>query len=166
MEFSELCSQNDVALFRSKVGTYLDVEQFLRFIAVNAFTSNWDSYLGGGHNFYLYLDPKDDKFRFIPWDLDLSMQAAAAAVPVFRVVQPNGAGVAGSTVVMNGNTFVIGAPAPGAPPTAATAGAGHPEPGERESAPDLLGCSTIPWWPRVIARSSGNCQRQRSRQPS
>ena len=34
---------------------------------------NNDSYLRGGHNFYLYLDPKDDKFRFIPWDQDLSM---------------------------------------------------------------------------------------------
>ena len=36
-------------------------------------SSTRDSYLRGGHNFYLYLDPKDDKFRFIPWDQDLSM---------------------------------------------------------------------------------------------
>jgi hypothetical protein len=74
MEFSALCSQSDVALFRAKIGTYLDIDEFLRFIAVNAFTANWDSYLGGSHNFYLYLDPKDDKFRFIPWDQDLSLQ--------------------------------------------------------------------------------------------
>jgi hypothetical protein len=122
MEFSELCSQSDVALFRSKVGTYLDVDQFLRFIAVNAFMSNWDSYLGGGHNFYLYLDPNDDKFRFIPWDQDLSMQGRGGG-GVFRVVQPNGAGVTGVTVVVNGNTFVAGAPVPVAPPAVAMAGA-------------------------------------------
>ena len=73
MEFARLVSQPDVALFRSKIGTYLDVDQFLRFIAVNALIVNTDSYLSGGHNFYLYLDPKDDKFRFIPWDQDLSM---------------------------------------------------------------------------------------------
>jgi hypothetical protein len=73
MEFSQLVSQSDVALFRSKIGTYLDVDEFLRFIAVNAFIVNSDSYIGGGHNFYVYLDSRDDKVRFIPWDQDLSM---------------------------------------------------------------------------------------------
>jgi spore coat protein H len=73
MEFAALVSQSDVALFRAKIGTYLDVEEFLRYVAVNAFIANTDSYLNGGHNFYLYLDPADDKFRFIPWDEDLSM---------------------------------------------------------------------------------------------
>ena len=73
MEFSQLVSQTDVPLFRSKIGTYLDVDEFLRFIAVNAFIVNTDSYIGGGHNYYVYLDPKVDKVRFIPWDLDLSM---------------------------------------------------------------------------------------------
>lgn len=72
MEFASLISQPDVTVFRSKIRTYLDVDQFLRFLAVNAFLANWDSYLGGNHNYYFYLDPKDDKFRFIPWDLDLS----------------------------------------------------------------------------------------------
>ncbi len=72
MEFANLISQPDVALFRSRIGTYLDVDEFLRYIAVNAFLVNWDSYLTGNHNYYFYLDPKDDKFRFIPWDLDLS----------------------------------------------------------------------------------------------
>ena len=75
MEFSQLISQTDVALFRSKVGTYLDVDEFLRFVAVNAFIENWDSYIGGSHNYYFYLDPSDDKFRFLPWDEDLAMGA-------------------------------------------------------------------------------------------
>lgn len=73
LEFAHLISQPDVALFRAKIGTYLDVDEFLRFVAVNALIVNMDSYLTGGHNFYLYLDPKDDRFRFIPWDQDLSM---------------------------------------------------------------------------------------------
>jgi spore coat protein CotH len=73
MEFARLISTPDVPAFRSKIGTYLDVEEFLRFIAVNALIVNTDSYLRGGHNFYLYLDPTDDKFRFLPWDQDLSM---------------------------------------------------------------------------------------------
>jgi spore coat protein H len=89
MEFSALCSQSDVALFRAKIGTYLDVDEFLRFIAVNAFTANWDSYLGGSHNFYLYLDPKDDKFRFIPWDQDLSLQNRGG-MPGADIMNPAG----------------------------------------------------------------------------
>ncbi len=73
MEFCQLISQPDVALFRARVGTYLDVDEFLRFIAVHAFIQNGDSYLRGTHNYYFYLDSADDKFRFIPWDQDLSM---------------------------------------------------------------------------------------------
>jgi spore coat protein H len=73
LEFTGLISQPDVALFREKIGAYLDVDLFLRFLAVNLFIANGDSYIGGNHNYYLYLDPKDDKFRFLPWDLDLAM---------------------------------------------------------------------------------------------
>ena len=73
LEFARLISQTDVGLFRSRVGSFLDIDRFLRFIAVNAIIVNTDSYLRGGHNFYFYLDPADDKFRFIPWDQDLSM---------------------------------------------------------------------------------------------
>jgi spore coat protein H len=81
IEFAGLISQTDVALFREKIGTYLDVDQFLRFIAVHLFIQNNDSYVGGGnHNYYLYLDPKDDKFRFIPWDQDLSMNSGRGNV--------------------------------------------------------------------------------------
>jgi spore coat protein H len=73
MEFAQLVSNPDVAVFREKIGTYLDVDLFLRFLAVNLFLANQDSYIGGNHNYYLYLDPKDDKIRFLPWDLDLAM---------------------------------------------------------------------------------------------
>jgi spore coat protein CotH len=49
------------------------VEAFLKFIAANALLSNLDSYLGYGHNYFLYLNPTPNKFVFIPWDLDLSL---------------------------------------------------------------------------------------------
>ena len=80
MEFGRLISQTDVALFRSRIGSFLDIDEFLRFIAVNAFIVNTDSYLRGGHNFYLYLDPADDKFRFLPWDQDLAMGRSGGMV--------------------------------------------------------------------------------------
>jgi hypothetical protein len=81
MEFAQLVSQPDVTLFREKIGKYLDVDEFLRFVAVHLFIANSDSYIGNGnHNYYLYLDPNDDKIRFIPWDEDLSMNRGAGGV--------------------------------------------------------------------------------------
>jgi spore coat protein CotH len=77
IEFAGLVSQTDVALFRENIGKYLDVDEFLRFIAVHLFIMNNDSYLQGNHNYYLYLDPRDDKIRFIPWDQDLAMGGQA-----------------------------------------------------------------------------------------
>jgi hypothetical protein len=73
MAFARLVSQPDVQTFRREIGSFLDVDLFLRYLAVNAFIVNADSYLRGSHNFYLYLDPADGRFRFLPWDQDLSM---------------------------------------------------------------------------------------------
>jgi len=70
---AQLVSQPEVARFRHEIHQHLDVDAFLRFIAVHALISNTDSYLSGSHNYYLYLDPRDSKFRFIPWDQDLSL---------------------------------------------------------------------------------------------
>ncbi len=61
------------AEFAAEIESCLDVDAFLRFIAANAILSNLDSYLGFGHNYYLYLVPSSNKFVFIPWDLDLSL---------------------------------------------------------------------------------------------
>ena len=92
MEFAHLVNQPDVALFRERIGTYLDVDRFLRFVAVNAMIANRDSFLGGSHNFYIYLDPKDGLVRFIPWDQDLSMGSRpggrAGNLTEFDVMRP------------------------------------------------------------------------------
>ena len=75
VEFTRLINDADDAKFRTEIGTFLDVDAFLRYLAVNALLSNLDSFLGFGHNYYLYLRPDTNKFAFIPWDLDLSLGA-------------------------------------------------------------------------------------------
>ena len=47
MEFAQLVNQPDVALFRARIGDYIDVDEFFRFVAVNAMIVNRDSFLGG-----------------------------------------------------------------------------------------------------------------------
>lgn len=50
---------------------YLDVDEVLRYFAVNTFLVNLDSYSGGMyHNYYLY--EKDGVFKILPWDLNMS----------------------------------------------------------------------------------------------
>lgn len=73
IEFTNLISNASAEDFAKDVESYLDMEAFLKFIAANTLLSNLDSYLGFGHNFYLYLVPSSNKFVFIPWDLDLSL---------------------------------------------------------------------------------------------
>lgn len=73
IDFTKLVASGDDETFARDIGAFLDLESFLRFIAANALMSNLDSYLGFGHNYYLYLVPKSNQFVFIPWDLDLSL---------------------------------------------------------------------------------------------
>lgn len=72
MEFCRLVSQADDAEFAAKVGQYLDLEEFARFMSVTVWLSTLDSLLGPGQNFYVYLHPKTRQFQFLPWDLDHS----------------------------------------------------------------------------------------------
>ncbi len=72
VEFIKLIQQADDATFEKKIGEYLDVPGFLKFIAANAMLANMDSFLSTGHNFYLYMDPDTQRLHFIPWDLNLS----------------------------------------------------------------------------------------------
>jgi spore coat protein H len=73
IELARLVNRGDDAQFQKEIASYLDVDEFLRFLAVNALVVNQDSFYGMGHNYYIYLNPETNKFVFIPWDLDLSL---------------------------------------------------------------------------------------------
>ena len=70
IRFAAIVDHGNDTLFRSKISSYLDVDQFLKFLAVETATANLDSPLSMGHNYYLYLNPKTDKLVWIPWDLN------------------------------------------------------------------------------------------------
>lgn len=72
IEFARLVNGSDDKQFRSAIDSYLDVDGFLRFIAVNALIVNLDTLLVMPQNYYLYLHPSNEKFVFFPWDLDIS----------------------------------------------------------------------------------------------
>ena len=71
MAFVRLIHKAGDETFRKEIGSYLDVDAYLRFLAATAYVANSDSFFVLGHNFYIYMHPTG-KFHFIPWDLDRS----------------------------------------------------------------------------------------------
>jgi spore coat protein H len=68
--FTKLVNRSDDAAFRKEIESFLDVDVFLRFLAVHSVIVHIDSFFVTGHNYCLYLHPQTNKFHFIPWDVD------------------------------------------------------------------------------------------------
>ncbi|HYV39598.1 MAG TPA: CotH kinase family protein, partial [Gemmataceae bacterium] len=77
IDFTRLINNGSDEQFNKEIGAYLDVDEFLRYLAVNALLVNLDSFIGISHNYYMYLRPDNNKIVFIPWDLDLSFGVLA-----------------------------------------------------------------------------------------
>ncbi len=73
IEFARLVDRGSDEEFRQQIASYLDVDQFLRFVAANAYLATIDNFFTGGHNYFLYLNPRTNRFVFIPWDMDVSL---------------------------------------------------------------------------------------------
>ncbi len=72
IEFIKLLNYADDAEFRAKLGDYMDVDGFLRYLAATVLIATLDSPLANNHNYYLYVSPADGKLRVLPWDMNLS----------------------------------------------------------------------------------------------
>ncbi len=98
VEFIRLLDQLPQQQFAEGMSRVLDVDRALWYLAFCNLLVNLDSYIGSGHNYYLYHNPADDRFSVIPWDLNevlgtFSMQLSIGdreKLPVFHNVQaPN-----------------------------------------------------------------------------
>lgn len=59
--------------FKEQLESKFDVHAYLKILAIEKVIRSWDSYWGGGNNFYLYEHP-DGKYRWIPWDVNETFQ--------------------------------------------------------------------------------------------
>lgn len=73
ISFIKLVNQGSDEQFNREIGSYLEMDAFLRFLAVNSLLANLDSFFTLGHNYYLYLSADTNRLTFVPWDVDLSM---------------------------------------------------------------------------------------------
>ncbi len=50
----------------------IDLEEFMKFWAVESLVGFWDGYNNNQNNFFVYADPADGRLHFIPWGADVS----------------------------------------------------------------------------------------------
>ncbi len=82
--------------WQTDLESVFDVNNFMKWLAVNTLIQNWDTYGRMTHNFYLYNDPSTQKLTWIPWDnnealangknnaLSFSMNEVSATWPLIR----------------------------------------------------------------------------------
>jgi spore coat protein CotH len=67
--FIDQASDND---FNANIDSQLNVDGFLRALAVDMLIGQWDGLWLGANNFYLYQNTRTSKWEYLPWDLDQS----------------------------------------------------------------------------------------------
>jgi len=72
IKFLQFVHQASDEQFAAEINQRLNVDRFLAWLAINTLLTNFDSYAGLGHNWYLYYDTAARKFEHIPWDVNES----------------------------------------------------------------------------------------------
>lgn len=72
IDFCDLLSNSSDQVFAEKIGAFLDLDAFAKYMAVVVWMANPDSVLEQGQNYYVHFNPTTRKFVFLPWDQDHS----------------------------------------------------------------------------------------------
>lgn len=72
IDFSSIVSRGSDTQFATAAAEFLDLDNVARYMAVTVWLSDMDGILGSGQNYYLYLDPRSNRFSFMAWDQDHS----------------------------------------------------------------------------------------------
>jgi len=64
----QLLESDDVS--EEAIGRLVDLDSFYRYWAIEGLLGFWDGYSGNANNFFIYLNPKTDRFHFMPWGAD------------------------------------------------------------------------------------------------
>ncbi len=68
----------------------VDVEAFISFWAMETISGHWDSATGNANNYFIYRDPGNNLFYYIPWGADAALeidhQLAPGTGPLYRYI--------------------------------------------------------------------------------
>jgi spore coat protein H len=82
LAFKDAIARSTVDTFENEMASQINIDEILRYIAVDRAIRNWDGIMGfysseAPHNFYWYHDDGPvNRFHLIPWDLDNTIQAS------------------------------------------------------------------------------------------
>lgn len=68
--FIKVLNQTPDAQFEAAIQHVFDVKNYLKAQAAEALAAHWDNYGINQNNYYLYDNPDDGKFHYIPYDID------------------------------------------------------------------------------------------------
>lgn len=58
------------AMLATRVGAVIDLDEYMRFWAMEVVTDHWDGYANNQNNVFFYHDPTSGQIQFIPWGID------------------------------------------------------------------------------------------------
>lgn len=113
--FLEFINESDDTTFAAELPSWLDVDAFATYLAMQDLVDNFDDIDGPGNNSYLYYDPSTDQMTVVPWDLNLAF-GVMGGTPATDGTQAGG-GQAGAPVMPGGQAGgQAGGPAGGGRP--------------------------------------------------
>lgn len=68
IQLVEILNRTPREELKDRLAEMIDLESAIALLAVDNLTANLDSYIGSGHNYYLYHRNSDGRFTFFPWD--------------------------------------------------------------------------------------------------
>jgi hypothetical protein len=72
IDFAKLVTHGSDEEYARRLGEFIDVEEVAAYVAANVLLASYDGFFSNGQNFFMYLDPRSEKFGFISWDQDHS----------------------------------------------------------------------------------------------
>ncbi len=82
VQMVQTINQSSDAVFRTAVAEFVDLQKFIRHIAVEQFLADYDDFLGdfGMNNFYIYRFQNNKVFQLIAWDKSYALFSPTASI--------------------------------------------------------------------------------------
>jgi spore coat protein H len=90
VQFVDHASDQD---FEAHLADYLDVEEFLHFLAAETVIVNSDSPLAMNHNYYLTIRPDTGKVEWVPWDMNMAFGGFRRGEVDLSIYRPSAPGM-------------------------------------------------------------------------
>ncbi|TNM34250.1 CotH kinase family protein [Streptomyces sedi] len=72
MRLLRFVDEADDEEFAERLGEFVDIDSFARYLATQALFANFDGMNGPGNNYYLWYDIEEERFTVLSWDLNLA----------------------------------------------------------------------------------------------